>query len=89
VTRIRMRLYALTADYPIERIVVSVNGEPATLQAGWSEPHWLELMASASGLRGEANVVAIDPPVFLSARRSGLPDEGHLAVALADIALLG
>jgi hypothetical protein len=90
-TRIRMKLYALTADYPIGKILVTLNGTPAPHQVAWGKPHWLNMLVSAAGLPNEVNELAIDPPVFLSVRQLApdTPDQRYLAVALANIEFLG
>ena len=89
--RVRMRFYSLTADYPIDKIIVAVNGNQLSHTVVWTEPHWLNLMASAGELQGEVNELSIDPPVFLSVRQVSLdtPDRRYLAIALANIRFLG
>jgi hypothetical protein len=89
--RVRMRFYSLTADYPIDKIIVALNGNQLSHTVVWTEPHWLNLMASAGELQGEVNELSIDPPVFLSVRQVSLdtPDQRYLAIALGNIRFLG
>jgi hypothetical protein len=88
--RLRLRLYCITEDYPIGRIMVTLNGSrlPQTVQ--WTQPKWFNLEASVSGFRDEVNELAIDPPVFLSVRQftPDTLDQRYLAVALANITFL-
>jgi len=88
---IELRLYCLTADYPIEKIGVAVNGKRVPHKADWTGPHWFNLEAGPLGLRDEVNELAIDPPMFLSVRQftPDTPDQRYLSVALASITFLG
>jgi hypothetical protein len=67
-TRIRLRFYCLTEDYPIDRILVQVNGGQVPHQAQWTEPHWCELEIGPVALAPGPNQIVIEPPTFLSVR---------------------
>ena len=89
---IRLRLYSLTTDYPIERILATVNGRQAPPQVGRTGPNWFNLLVSPPGnLNDEVNELAIDPPVFLSVRQftPDTPDQRYLSVALASVTFVG
>jgi len=85
--RIVLKFRCLTADYPIENIVVTVNGERVAQSTQRHEPHWFTLQATPPNFRDEVNLLAIDPPVFLPVRQVS-PDaavQRYLSVALANI----
>lgn len=88
--RIQLQFYCITEDYPIDRILVQVNGRQVPHHAEWAEPRWCRLRIGPIALRPEPNELAIEPPTFLSVRqyRNDSPDHRYLSVALATVTLL-
>ena len=87
VARIALEFCSLATDYPIDQIVVTVNGDRVSQSTHRSDPHWFTLQATPGHLRAELNVLAIDPPMFLSVREE-TSEQRYLSVALASIAFL-
>src|SRR5262249_37516477 len=88
--RIRLEFYCVTADYPIDRILLRLNGSHVPHQAQWREPNWCLLETPPPSQPG-VNDLALAPPAFLSlrARQADTPDHRYLSVALAKMTFIG
>ncbi len=91
VTRIALKFYCISGDYPIEKIIITVNGERVAQSTQWGQPRWFTLEAKPLRLTAEVNELAIDPPMFLSVRQQtpDTPDQRYRSVALANITFCG
>jgi hypothetical protein len=80
-------LYCLSPDYPVERILLRVNGQAIGCTVVRGAAQWVELHSETLTLDDGVNVLTITPPCVLKVRDI-LPqnnDDRHLSVALASI----
>jgi len=87
VAQIRLQLYCITDDYPIDRIELWLNGSRVSRRARWLSPRWCGLELGPLELRPEVNELAILPPIFFSVRKfqPDSRDPRHLSVALSSV----
>jgi hypothetical protein len=88
--RIELHCYAVTPDYPIERVRLRVNGRAAAARVRWTEPFWFTIETDGVAMPGRVATLAIDPPCFLSVRdvAEGTQDMRYLAIAVQSVSLL-
>jgi hypothetical protein len=86
--RIRMYCYAIRGDYPIDEIVVELNGAPLAARVRRTEDFWFSLETDSTGLRQPFNVLSIRPPYFVPVRCTdpNSRDPRSLSIALAKVA---
>ena len=92
VAHILLQLVCATGDYPIDEIVVRLNGKRVLQKAQWTDDCRCTLQFAPPGLREERNELALDAPVFFSATRgpaADAPDHRTLSVAVAGMTLSG
>jgi len=87
--RIGLVCYALTADYPIERISLRVDGQAVATSVRWTEPFWFTIETEAAAMPRAVTTIAIDPPCFLSVRdvTRETQDLRYLAIAVQSLRL--
>ena len=85
--RIRLRGHAIRADYPIDEVVVEVNGARVATRANPMGNCWFTLETDPVALRRPFNVLSIRPPYFVPVRHN-FPDSGDprsLSISLAKL----
>ncbi len=89
--RIRLRGYAITADYPVEETRLELNGVPLPAHLLRRKDRWFILETDPVTLAGEAGELVIRPPYFLPVRylNPTSRDPRSLAIALATITVHG
>ncbi len=85
--RIRLRGYALTADYPVAETRLELNGKHLPAEVRQDEGHWFTLTTAPVALAREEHELVIRPPYFLPVRYvdPSSADERTLALAFATI----
>lgn len=88
VARIRLYGYAIHKGYPVDEIVIEVNGTPIATHVSRVESPWFTLKTDPVVLRHPFNVLSIRPPYFVPVRyvNPNARDQRSLSIALAKIA---
>ncbi len=88
--RIRLRGHAIRHDYPVDEIVIEVNGTRIATRCARGENCWFTLETDAVALRHPVNMLCIRPPYFVSVRHDypDSRDPRSLSISLANIAFL-
>ena len=86
--RIRLYCYAIHKEYPVDEIVIEVNGAPVTTHVYRVESPWFTLKTDPFTLRHPFNMLSIRPPYFVPVRyvNPDARDRRSLSIALAKIA---
>jgi hypothetical protein len=86
--RVRLYGYAIRGDYPIDEIIVELNGAALVTHVRRANDFWFTLETDPVGLRQPLNVLSIRPPYFVPARYAdpGSCDPRSLSIALAKVA---
>jgi hypothetical protein len=53
--RIQLQFYCITEDYPIDRILLQVNGQRVPHHTEWTEPRWCRLEIGPIAAHPEPN----------------------------------
>ena len=88
--RIMLRFYVVTADFPIEATTLRLNGARLRHEVLQREQEWITLQTVAVRLEDGINILAIEPPYYLSVRHVDRTssDSRYLSLALATITFL-
>ena len=86
---VKLQGYAITRDYPIARMTLTLNGRRVIFQSRWTEPYWFELETELLEFDRQHCTIEIDPPYFLSVRQLRLEtqDQRYLSVGLRTFTL--
>jgi hypothetical protein len=85
--RVRLYGYAIRGNYPLDEIVIELNGTPLATRVRRSDDFWFTLETDSAELRQPFNVLSIHPPYFVPARYidPDSRDPRSLAIALAKL----
>ena len=86
--RIRLYGYAIHKEYPVDEIVIGVNGTQVATHVCRVESPWFTLETDPVALRHPFNVLSIRPPYFVPVRyvNPDTRDPRSLSIALAKVA---
>jgi hypothetical protein len=86
--RIRLHGYAIHKEYPVNEIVIEVNGTQVATRVSRVESPWFTLETDPVALRHPFNVLSIRPPYFVPVRYANPDsrDPRSLSIALAKVA---
>ena len=88
--RLRLGVFMISADYPLERMELSVNGTPMEFTVLPLGEQWRIVETAPMPLRRGRNEIGLAPPVFLRIRDiiAGSQDPRRMAFALTDVTLI-
>ena len=87
--RLRLRIYCVVPKYPIDRLMIRMNGVPLAHTGALAADRWCTRETEMVTLKPGLNELAIDPSHFVSVRLidANTKDERYLAVALRSLAM--
>ena len=88
--RLRLRFYCVVAKYPVERLMIRLNGVPLPHSGALAADQWCTRETAEVALKPGLNELAIDPSHFISLRLidATTRDERYLAIALNTLAIV-
>ena len=86
--RIRLHGHAIRYDYPVEEIVIEVNGARIATRTSRADNTWFTLTTDSVALCHPFNTLCIRPPYFVPVRHNfpDTDDPRSLSIALAKVA---
>ncbi len=88
--KLRLRFYCVVAKYPVDRLMIRINGVPVAHSGALAADQWCTRETVEVTLKPGLNELAIDPSHFISLRLidATTQDERYLAVALHTLAIV-
>ena len=88
--RLGLGVFMITADYPLERLAIKVNGTPVEFVVRPLGAQWRIIETAPMKLRRGRNEITLEAPVFLRIRDAipGSQDPRSMAVALTEVRLM-
>ncbi len=88
--KLHLGVFMISADYPLERLELLVNGEAVTFDVLPLGAQWRILRSAPMKLRRGRNEIALVPPMFLRIRDvvKGSQDPRSMAIALSEVKLM-
>gem|GEM_PF-1593565 len=88
--RLSLRIYTVIPKYPVERLLLRLNGNPITHDGQTTTDQWHTILTEPLTLIPGTNELTLDPSHFISLRliNPTTPDPRYLALALRSLTLL-
>ena len=88
--RLGLGVFMITADYPLDRLVITVNGTPVAFTVLPLGAQWRIVETATMKLRRGRNEITLEAPVFLRIRDviPGSLDPRSMAIALTEVRLI-